>query len=145
MKVIHGESGVCEWSGTVKEFKSLGGKEAFECISKTAIKIERAHIHAKKSKDTTPDALLDKVSDVDDEYPYDENYRKLMIYEYEKDEINQFAFEQITKYYPLWKQNNILNSGDQSQINFMYNFINRVRDWSNGENPNPDDLEFIVP
>lgn len=66
---------------------------------------------------------------------------------WEKSEINQFAQEHIYKYYPNWKQSNILREGTEVDILKMSTFINAVRDWSNQENPDPWDgsLEQIIP
>lgn len=67
--------------------------------------------------------------------------------EWEKSEINQFAQEYIYKYYPSWKQSNILREGTEQDILKMSTFINAVRDWSNQEKPDPwsESLTSIVP
>lgn len=67
--------------------------------------------------------------------------------EWNQEEINEFAQEHIFKYYPSWKQSNILREGDQTEITKMGTFIDSVRSWSNGENPDPWDgsLESIIP
>lgn len=148
MKVINAETGVVEWKGTLKEFRQknyLDPKFAFESISKTAIKIERLH-NLRKHGETIPRGISSALPDaVEEEYPYDENYTRPMIYEYELEEINQIAYEQITKYYPLWKQNNLIMEGDQVKLDAMNEFIQRVKDWANEENPDPDIIDTIVP
>lgn len=65
---------------------------------------------------------------------------------WEQSEINQFAQDHIYKYYPSWKQSNILREGNEVEILKMSTFINAVRDWSNQENPDPWDgsLENII-
>jgi len=67
--------------------------------------------------------------------------------EWEASEINQFAQEQIFKFYPLWKQQNISLEGNEVKLARMTTFINAVRAWSNSENPDPWDgsLEEITP
>jgi len=85
--------------------------------------------------DTEPPTLLHTKSD-------DEIY-----IEWEASEINQFAQDQIFKFYPLWKQQNISLEGNEAKIAKMTTFINAVRAWSNSENPDPWDgtLEEITP
>ena len=148
MKVIHAETGVVEWTGTLKEFRQknyLDPKFQFESISPTAIKIERLH-NLRNHGNITPRGIESALPDsVDEEYPYDENYKKPMIYVYEPEEINQIAQEQIVKYYPIWKQNNLIMEGDQAKLDAMNEFIQRVRDWANGEDPDPDIIDTIVP
>jgi len=67
--------------------------------------------------------------------------------EWEPAEINDFAQKQIYKYYPDWKQSNILRDGTAEQKNKMGLFIDAVRDWSNQSTPDPLDgsLELIIP
>jgi hypothetical protein len=67
--------------------------------------------------------------------------------EWENSEINEFAQEHIFKYYPSWKQSNILRENDPQEVTKMGIFIDAVRDWSNQANPDPWDgsLELIVP
>lgn len=67
--------------------------------------------------------------------------------EWENSEINEFAQEHIFKYYPSWKQSNILRENDSEEVTKMGIFIDAVRDWSNQTNPDPWDgsLELIVP
>lgn len=67
--------------------------------------------------------------------------------EWEKSEINQFAQDYIFKYYPSWKQSNILRENNPQEVTKMGNFIDAVRAWSNNTNPDPWDgsLEQIVP
>lgn len=128
MKVINLTTGIVEFNGTVKKFDDMGGKQAFEWISSFSVQ----------------QAALQSGNNENVEVP-DETFEKQLKYEYEQDEINQFAFDQITKFYPLWKQNNILNSGDQEKITSMYEFIDRVREWSNSTDPIREDVLEIVP
>lgn len=67
--------------------------------------------------------------------------------EWEKEEINEFAQEHIFKYYPSWKQSNILRENNPQEVTKMGNFIDSVRAWSNQVNPDPWDgsLELILP
>ena len=66
---------------------------------------------------------------------------------WEKHEINQFAQDYIHKYYPQWKQSNIIREGSVEDIAKMGEFINAVRAWSNQTNPDPwnNSLQSIVP
>jgi hypothetical protein len=67
--------------------------------------------------------------------------------EWELDDIRYIAGEYIRKYYPEYKQLNIIRSGSAAEQTLMTNFIDSVRVWSNGESPDPWDgsLELIVP
>lgn len=67
--------------------------------------------------------------------------------EWEEHEIKQFAQSHIEKYYPLWKQSNIMRTNDEAELTKMGTFIDSVRAWSNGENPDPWDesLTNIIP
>tara|TARA_Y100000385_G_C12627314_1_gene439675 strand:+ start:155 stop:520 length:366 start_codon:yes stop_codon:yes gene_type:complete len=68
--------------------------------------------------------------------------------EWSSEEINNFAQNQIYKFYPSWKQSNILREGTAEQKNKMGIFIDAVRNWSNQDpSPNPFDesLELITP
>ena len=119
MKII--EYGNCIWNGT-KESKGINSKN-----------------------DLLP---LKQVYDFTQEPPvlvYTKTDEELYI-EWEKSEINQFAQDYIYKYYPSWKQSNILREGNEVEILKMSTFINAVRDWSNQENPDPWDgsLENIT-
>ena len=110
MKII--EYGHCIWNGT-KESKGINSKN-----------------------DLLP---LKQVYDFTQEPPvliYTKTDEELYI-EWEKSEINQFAQDYIYKYYPSWKQSNILREGNDVEISKMSTFINAVRDWSNQENPDP--------
>ena len=74
-------------------------------------------------------------------------YEKNITVEWDVLDINWFAGQHIIKFYPLWKQSNILMSGG-SQLTTMTAFINEVRAWSNTSPlPNPWDgsLEEITP
>lgn len=128
MKVINLDTEIVEFEGTVAQFDMMGGKNTFEFIS--PFSVNHAAIQSGNNENV--------------EVPV-ENYKKSFQYEYTKDEINEFAFDQITKFYPLWKQNNILNSGDQQKIDEMYEFIDRVREWSNQPNPVREEVSNITP
>lgn len=66
---------------------------------------------------------------------------------WDQSEINEFAQQHIFKYYPSWKQSNILRENDSNEVSKMGNFIDSVRDWSNQEGADPWDgsLDEIVP
>jgi hypothetical protein len=66
---------------------------------------------------------------------------------WEQSEINQFAQEHIFKYYPTWKQSNILRENDSVEVLKMGTFIDAVRNWSNQEGADPWDgsLDTIIP
>ena len=66
---------------------------------------------------------------------------------WEQSEINEFAQNHIYKYYPTWKQSNILRENNSEEVTKMGSFIDAVRAWSNQPNPNPWDnsLEQIIP
>lgn len=55
------------------------------------------------------------------------------------------AQQQIRKYYPEYKQLNILMEGNQIEIEKMRNFINAVRAASNVEQPDLDAIKQITP
>lgn len=61
------------------------------------------------------------------------------------EEARRLAGEHINKYYPTYKQLNLLRSGTKAEKDKMDTFINACRDWSNGENPDPAALEAIQP
>jgi hypothetical protein len=67
--------------------------------------------------------------------------------EWEIDDIRYIAGEYIRKYYPEYKQLNIMRSGTTQEQDKMTTFIDAVRAWSNSESPDPWDgtLEGIVP
>ena len=119
MKII--EFGNCIWNGP-KENKGINCKEDL--------------LSLKQVYDFTqnPPALV-----------YTKTDQELYI-EWEQSEINQFAQDYIYKYYPSWKQSNILREGNEVEILKMSTFINTVRDWSNQENVDPWDgsLENIT-
>ncbi|MGQ0710351.1 MAG: hypothetical protein ACT4NV_11445 [Rhodoferax sp.] len=51
----------------------------------------------------------------------------------------------IERHYPTYKQLNVLRSGDPAAIAAMGTFIDLCREWSNGEQPDPAELEAIQP
>ena len=67
--------------------------------------------------------------------------------EWELEDIKFIAGEYIRKYYPEYKQLNILRTGTAEEQEKMTAFIDAVRAWSNAESPDPWDgsLEDIVP
>lgn len=67
--------------------------------------------------------------------------------EWELDDIRYIAGEHIRRYYPEYKQLNIIRTGTDEEQAKMTAFIDAVRAWSNSENPDPWDstLEQIVP
>jgi len=119
MKII--EYGLCIWNGT-KENKRISCKDDL--------------LHLKQVYDFTQDPPVLVYTKTDEE----------LYVEWEKSEINQFAQEHIYKYYPVWKQSNILREGNEVEILKMSSFIDAVRAWSNQENPDPWDgsLENII-
>jgi hypothetical protein len=68
-------------------------------------------------------------------------------YEFTVAEISRAATDHIYKYYPIWKQFNIGNFGNQEEKTKLENFINRVRVWCDSENPQIFDnsLDQILP
>lgn len=58
-------------------------------------------------------------------------------------EINAIASDYITNQYPEWKQLNVLRSGTADEKEAMSNFIDSVRDWSNSDDPQLDELHEI--
>jgi len=55
------------------------------------------------------------------------------------------ASQKINDAYPLWRQLNVMLSGTDAERGAMAAFINAVRAWSNGENPDSVALEAIQP
>ncbi|QOZ83188.1 MULTISPECIES: hypothetical protein [Chromobacterium] len=53
--------------------------------------------------------------------------------------------DHINRQYPVWQQLNILRSGSIEEQARMGKFIDACRDWSNGEQPDPAELERIQP
>jgi hypothetical protein len=120
MKII--EYGICVWDGP-KENKGITCKDDF--------------LKLKEVYDFTQDPPVLVYTKTDEE----------LYIEWENSEINEFAQEHIFKYYPSWKQSNILRENDTEKVTKMGVFIDAVRDWSNQENPDPWDgsLELIIP
>jgi hypothetical protein len=67
--------------------------------------------------------------------------------EWELDDIKYIAGEYIRRYYPEYKQLNIIRTGTEAEQAKMTTFIDAVRAWSNSETPDPWDgsLELITP
>ena len=59
--------------------------------------------------------------------------------------INNLAGDYIGSFYPTHKQMNTLLEGSEEEIATMKAFIKAVRDWSNGESPDYEELKKIVP
>lgn len=55
------------------------------------------------------------------------------------------ASQKINDAYPLWRQLNVMLSGTDAERSAMTTFINAVRAWSNGDNPDPVALAAITP
>ena len=120
MKII--EYGLCIWNGP-KENKGITCKDDL--------------LHFKQVYDFTQDPPVLVYTKTDEE----------LYIEWENSEINEFAQEHIFKYYPSWKQSNILRENDPQEVTKMGIFIDAVRNWSNQENVDPWDgsLELITP
>ena len=67
--------------------------------------------------------------------------------EWELDDLRHIAGEHIRRYYPEFKQLNIMRSGTAAEQEKMTTFIDAVRAWSNSDAADPWDgsLELIVP
>jgi len=67
--------------------------------------------------------------------------------EWEPIDINYIAGEKIKAVYPEYKQLNIMRTGTDEQVAAMTAFIDAVRAWANGDNPDPWDgtLDAIQP
>lgn len=67
--------------------------------------------------------------------------------EWDLDDIRYIAGEHIRKYYPEYKQLNIMRTGTPEELEKMTTFIDAVRVWSNSESPDPwsGTLELLVP
>jgi hypothetical protein len=120
MKII--EYGNCVWDGP-KENKGISCKEDF-------LKLKQVY-------DFTQDPPVLVHTKTDEE----------LYIIWEQSEINNFAQEHIYKYYPSWKQSNVLREGNEQELLKMSNFINAVRAWSNQESPDPwnGSLDIVVP
>lgn len=57
----------------------------------------------------------------------------------------ELCAQHIAKFYPEWKQLNLLRAGTKAQKDQMTAFIDACRAWSNAEKPNPADLAAIQP
>jgi hypothetical protein len=120
MKII--EYGLCIWNGT-KENKRISSKDDL--------------LHLKQVYDFTQEPAVLVYTKTDEE----------LYIEWEQSEINEFAQEHIFKYYPNWKQSNILRENDSVEVLKMGTFIDAVRNWSNQEGADPWDgsLDTIIP
>lgn len=120
MKII--EYGNCVWDGP-KENKGISCKEDL-------LKLKQVY-------DFTQDPPVLVYTKTDEE----------LYIIWEQYEINNFAQEYIYKYYPSWKQSNVLREGNEQELLKMSNFINAVRAWSNQESPDPWDgsLDIVLP
>jgi hypothetical protein len=120
MKII--EYGLCIWNGT-KENKGITSKDDL--------------LKYKEVYDFTQDPPVLVYTKTDEE----------LYIEWENSEINEFAQQHIFKYYPSWKQSNILRENNPDMVTEMGGFIDAVRTWSNQASPDPWDgsLEQIIP
>ncbi len=57
--------------------------------------------------------------------------------------INKQAFAHIDGVYPQWKQSNITRIGTNEQQATMNTFIDAVRAWANGDDPQLENLTAI--
>lgn len=53
--------------------------------------------------------------------------------------------DHIAKFYPMWKQINVVRSGNAAEIQKMGAFIDACRNWSNQSDPKLEDLTQIAP
>jgi hypothetical protein len=65
--------------------------------------------------------------------------------EMNEEQLQAAARLHITDVYPVWKQLNIMRSGDQKEIDKMGRFIDAVRKWSNDPKAKMTDLKNIKP
>jgi len=61
------------------------------------------------------------------------------------DPRNTQAREKILQFYPVWRQMNVLRSGDSVEVEKMGLFIDVVRAWANDRDRPVSDLEKIIP
>ena len=68
-------------------------------------------------------------------------------YEFNKEEISSAATTYIYKYYPIWKQSNIISFGSDEEKNKMNQFIQSVILWTDSNSPQlfNGSLEEITP
>ena len=70
----------------------------------------------------------------------------IFVYEVTDDDRRAIAGRQITKYYPAWKQLNILRTGTIEEQTTMSTFIDACRAWSNdSSNNDPFGLDSLTP
>lgn len=70
----------------------------------------------------------------------------IFVYELDDQDRRDLAHKQIVKYYPEWKQMNILRSNVQTDIEKMGVFIDACREWSNdSSNTDPFTIQDIIP
>ncbi len=60
-------------------------------------------------------------------------------------EARSLCAAHIERYYPIYRQFNLLRSGSEDEKRKMGAFIDACRDWSNGEKPDPAALKAIQP
>lgn len=82
-----------------------------------------------------------------EENPSEIYCRRTLKYEFNKEEINVAATTHIYKYYPIWKQSNIISFGTDSEKTKMSVFIQTVISWTDSQNPQLLDgsLDQILP
>jgi hypothetical protein len=70
----------------------------------------------------------------------------IFVYEVTDDDRRAIASRQILKFYPEWKQLNILRTGSTEEQNIMATFIDACRAWSNDpSNEDPFGLDSLIP
>jgi hypothetical protein len=75
-------------------------------------------------------------------------FNNIYALEYPVDPVVQsrhLCADHIAKFYPMWKQINVIRSGDTAAIQKMSAFIDACRDWSNHSEPKFEDLIQIAP
>ena len=58
---------------------------------------------------------------------------------------NGIAYNYITRYYEIWRQLTIDRVGSSAQKTKMFTFIDKVRDWTESDNPTQEQLHAIQP
>ncbi|WP_018691536.1 hypothetical protein [Algicola sagamiensis] len=58
---------------------------------------------------------------------------------------NGIAYHYITRYYEIWRQLTIDRVGSNAEKTKMFTFIDKVRDWTESDNPTQEQLHAIQP
>jgi hypothetical protein len=75
-----------------------------------------------------------------------EDHGHVFVTEITDQDRRDLASAKILKFYPLWKQANIVRENDTVEVSKMSAFINYCRNWSNdSNNVDPFGLENITP